>query len=123
MPAGSKWSSHSVAARIPGRPSTGWQGCVRPAVARQRLQFGDHRQDSAIQQQKSHAVVSGLCALFPPDRSRDRGRIDRERYLATNPEIEAEIATLYQSPASSPILAALPKPCATTLATDEIKMQ
>jgi hypothetical protein len=54
-------------------------------------------------------------------------RIDRERYLAANPEIKAEIATLYQGktvPGVQPdALARPPKPCATTLATGEAKMQ
>jgi hypothetical protein len=57
----------------------------------------------------------------------DRRRIVRERYLAANPELEAEIATLYQGKTVSRVqpdsLAGLPKPCAATLATGEIKMQ
>ena len=57
----------------------------------------------------------------------ERGRIARERYLAANPEIEAEIAALYQGkPVPRGQLDALPrppKPCAATLATGEIKMQ
>ena len=57
----------------------------------------------------------------------EHGRIDRERYLAANPEIEAEIAALYQGkPVPRGQLDALPrppKPCAATLATGEIKMQ
>src|SRR5262249_35171259 len=67
-----------------------------------------YRGDSAIRQQESHAVVSGFRTRCPPDGSRDRGyrprifprasfehrRIDRERYLAANPQLEAEIAPL-----------------------------
>ena len=54
-------------------------------------------------------------------------RIDRERYLAANPEIEAEIAALYQGKAVShgqlDALARTPKPCAATPAKGEIKMK
>jgi len=57
----------------------------------------------------------------------ERRRIARERYLAANPEIEAEIAALYQGkpvPRGQPdALARPPKPCAATLATGEAKMQ
>jgi hypothetical protein len=57
----------------------------------------------------------------------ERRHIARERYLAANPEIEAEIATLYQAktvPCVQPDSAAEPpKPCAATLATGEAKMQ
>src|SRR5262249_14377633 len=101
-----------------------------------------YRGDSAIRQQESHAVVSGFRTRCPPDGSRDRGyrprilprasfehrRIDRERYLAANPEIEAEIAALYQGkpvPRGQPD--ALPQTTqavrGATLATGEIKMQ
>jgi hypothetical protein len=56
----------------------------------------------------------------------ERRRLDRERYLAANPEIEAEIVAPYQGkavPRRQPdSLAGLPKPCAATLATGEIKM-
>jgi len=62
-----------------------------------------------------------------PRASFEHRRIDRERYLAANPEIEAEIAALYQGkPVPRGQLDALPrppKPCAATLATGEIKMQ
>ena len=50
-------------------------------------------------------------------------RIDRERYLRPDPEIEAEIAALYQGKpvprGQSDALARPPKPCAATLATRE----
>jgi hypothetical protein len=56
----------------------------------------------------------------------ERRRIDRERYLAANPEIEAEIAALYQGkavPRGQPdSLAGPPKPCAAMLATGGIKV-
>ena len=56
----------------------------------------------------------------------ERRRIDRERYLAAHPEIESEIAALYQGkpmPRSQPdALATPPKLCAAMLATREIKM-
>ena len=57
----------------------------------------------------------------------ERRRLDRKRYLAANPEIEAEIAALYQGKAVPRVqpdaLAGLPKPCAATLTTGEAKMQ
>jgi hypothetical protein len=77
-----------------GRSRCSANGCAsspawwRPRARAERLSgcgtsaIGDHRGDSAIRQQRSDAVVSG--------------RIDRERYLAANPEIEAEIDALYQ---------------------------
>jgi hypothetical protein len=53
--------------------------------------------------------------------------VDRERYLAANLKIEAEIATLYQGqtlPRVQPDSLAGPlKPCAAMLAMDEIKIQ
>jgi hypothetical protein len=53
--------------------------------------------------------------------------IDRARYLAANPEIEAEIAELYRGKPVSRVqpdaLAALPKPCVAILARGEIAMQ
>ena len=57
----------------------------------------------------------------------ERRRLDRKRYLTANPEIEAEIAALYQGKAVPRVqpdaLAGLPKPCAATLTTGEAKMQ
>jgi hypothetical protein len=56
----------------------------------------------------------------------ERRRIDRERYLAANPEIEAEIAALYQGkpvPRVEPdTLTESPKPCAAILARAEIRV-
>src|SRR5262249_13705127 len=65
-------------------------------------------------------------AAIEPVIGHERRRLDRERYLAANPEIEAEIVAPYQGkavPRGQPAsLAGLPKPCAATLATGEIKM-
>ena len=95
-----------------------------------------HRGDSAIRQQGSHAIPytfpagrvarSWIPSSDFPRASFEHRRIDRERYLAANPEIEAEIAALYQGkpvPRVEPdTLTESPKPCAAILARAEIRV-
>jgi len=115
---------------------------IPPVSSKDRMQW---YQDSVhFSRRTGRAIVDTVLGFAPSELGKDqtfgvqvtpasidehfeRRRIARERYLAANPEIEAEIATLYQSktvPRVQPdSLARLPKPCAATLATGEAKMQ
>ena|SRR5215831_1113040 len=110
-------------------------------VSKDRMQW---YQDSVhVSRRRGRAIVDTVLGFPPSELAKDetsgvqvtpanieehfeRRRFDRERYLAANPEIEAEIAALYQGkavPHGQPdALARTPKPCAATPAT-EIKMQ
>jgi len=114
---------------------------IPPFSSKERMQW---YQDSVhFSRRTGGAIVDTVLGFAPSELAKDqtfgvqvtpanieehfgRRRIARERYLAANPEIEAEIAMLHQGktvPRVQPdSLAGLPKPCAATLATGETKM-
>jgi len=111
---------------------------IPPFGSKERMQW---YQDSVHFSRRTGRAIVDTVLGFPPselgkdqtfgvqvtpaniDEYFEHRRIDRERYLAANPEIEAEIATLYQGktvPRVQPdALAGLPKPCAATLTAGE----
>jgi hypothetical protein len=112
---------------------------IPPFSSKDRMQW--YRDSVHFSRRTGRAIVDTVLGFPPSELAQDqtfgvqltpanideyfeRRRIDRERYLAANPEIEAEIAALYQGkpvPRGQPdAVARPPKACAATLATREI---